>query len=52
MVGEELVALYWWEGREVAGSIPLILGDTLSPLEDHDHWISAKSLRTKKVSNH
>jgi hypothetical protein len=53
MVGDrqqELVSLYWWEGRELVGSaLPLLPGDTLIPLQEHDHWYTATSNRTKKV---
>jgi hypothetical protein len=46
---ELLVSLYWWEGREVGGSLPLLPGDTLHPIQEHDHWYTATSTRTKKV---
>ncbi len=49
-MGADLVALYCWPGcRELSGCLPLLLGDRLQPLEDHQLWYTARSTRTKKV---
>ncbi len=49
---QQLVAVYWWEGREGVGGnvLSLLPGDTLRVLEDQQQdWYRAISTRTKKV---